>query len=56
MPTHGVPGVSFVAEPEKANIFPARFEFVGVDVCPDGNRPACSKHVLLETWPEPTEG
>ena len=39
----------------KAKIFPARFEFVGVDVCPDGNRPACSKHVFLETWPEPTE-
>ena len=39
----------------KAKIFPARFEFVGVDVCSDGNRPARSKHVLLETWTEPTE-
>jgi hypothetical protein len=39
----------------KAKIFPARFEFVGVNVCSDGNRPARSKHVLLETWPEPSE-
>jgi hypothetical protein len=28
---------------------------VGVDVCANGNRPAQSKHVLLQTWPEPTE-
>ena len=40
---------------KKAHIFPARFEFVGVDMCSDGNRPACSKHVLLETWPDPNE-
>ena len=40
---------------KKAKIFPARFEFVGVNVCSDGNRLACSKHVLLETWPEPTK-
>ena len=40
---------------KKAKIFPARFEFVGVDVCSDGNRPARSKHVLLETWPDPIE-
>ena len=39
----------------KSHIFPSRFEFVGVDVCADGNRPALSKHVLLQTWPEPTE-
>ena len=39
----------------KAKIFPKRFEFVGVDVCPDGNRPASSKHVLLTTWPDPIE-
>ena len=29
------------------------FEFVGIDVCPEGNRPAKSKHQLLETWPAP---
>ena len=33
---------------KKAKIFPACFEFVGVDVCYDGNRPARSKHVLLD--------
>ena len=37
----------------KARIFPQRFEFVGVDVSPDGNRPALSKHILLKTWPDP---
>ena len=26
-------------------------EFVGHDVCPDGNRPAQSKFDLLKTWP-----
>ena len=30
-----------------------RFEFVGNDVCPEGNRPAQSKHQLLESWPQP---
>ena len=37
----------------KSHIFPSRFEFVGIDVCADGNRPAQSKHTLLETWPAP---
>jgi hypothetical protein len=39
----------------KSHIFPNRFEFVGVNVCANGNRPAQSKHVLLQTWPNPTE-
>jgi hypothetical protein len=39
----------------KSHIFPTRFEFVGVDVCADGNRPAQSKHVLLQTWTDPVE-
>ena len=30
-----------------------RFEFVGNDVSPDGNRPAQTKHQLLESWPKP---
>jgi hypothetical protein len=34
--------------------FPNRVEFVGVDVGLDGNRPAQSKHQLLETWPLPS--
>ena len=39
----------------KMRVFPERFEFVGFDVTPRGNLPARSKHVLLETWPKPTE-
>ena len=38
---------------KKSFIFPKRFEFVGNDVCLDGNCPAQSKHQLLETWPQP---
>jgi len=37
----------------KSFIFPPRFEFIGVDVCDDGNRPAKSKHTLIQTWPLP---
>jgi hypothetical protein len=37
----------------KSRIFSKRFEFVGIDVCPDGNCPAMSKHQLLEHWPQP---
>ena len=44
---HGLP---FVPEPQD---FPKHFEFVGNDVCPDGNRPAQSKHQLLQSWPSP---
>jgi hypothetical protein len=38
---------------KKSSIFPKRVEFVGIDVCPDGNRPAMSKHQLLTHWPTP---
>jgi hypothetical protein len=37
----------------KSYFFPKRFEFVGIDVSPDGNRPAKSKHGLLTSWPVP---
>ncbi len=37
----------------KSYIFPKRLEFVGINVCLDGNRPAMSKHQLLEHWPQP---
>jgi hypothetical protein len=37
---------------KKSFIFPLRFEFVGNDVSPDGNRPAQMKHQLLELWPK----
>ncbi len=36
---------------KKLHIFVKRFEFVGVNVCIDGNRPAQSKHQLIKTWP-----
>jgi hypothetical protein len=35
------------------NMFPKLFEFVGIDICSDGNRSAMSKHQLLEHWPQP---
>jgi hypothetical protein len=38
---------------KKSFIFPKQFEFMGNDLCPDGNRPAQSKHQLLTTWPHP---
>ena len=38
---------------KKSHIFPERFEFVGIDVCANGNRPAMSKHQLLDHWPTP---
>jgi hypothetical protein len=38
---------------KKSRIFSKRFEFAGIDVCPDGNRPAMSKHQLLVHWPLP---
>jgi hypothetical protein len=37
----------------KSHFFPKHFEFVSINVCTDGNRPAKSKHGLLETWPAP---
>lgn len=39
---------------KKCHWFPKRAEFVGIDVTPEGNRPAQSKHQLLESWPTPT--
>jgi hypothetical protein len=38
---------------KKSHIFPKWFEFVGVKVSPDGNRPAMSKHSLLHHWLAP---
>jgi hypothetical protein len=37
----------------KSHILSKRFEFVGIDVCSDENRPTMSKHQLLEHWPQP---
>ncbi len=38
---------------KKRFIFPKQVEFVGNDVCSNGNRPRQSKHQLLTTWPHP---
>ena len=38
---------------KKSHFFPKRVEFVGIDVCADGNRPAMSKRELVAHWPEP---
>jgi hypothetical protein len=37
----------------KSCIFSKQFEFVSIDVCPDGNCPAMLKHQLLEHWHQP---
>jgi hypothetical protein len=37
----------------KSHFFPECFEFVGINVCANGNWPAKSKHNLLLTWPGP---
>ena len=36
---------------KKSFFCPARMEFVGHDVCENGNRPAMSKHALMKHWP-----
>ncbi len=36
---------------KKSHNFPKQFEFMGIGVSPDGNRPAMSKHQLLQHWP-----
>ncbi len=37
----------------KSHFLPESFEFVGINVCANGNRPTKSKHNLLLTWPAP---
>ena len=53
MPTHRLSRLSPLVEPRQSHFFPRPFEFVGINVCPEGNCPAKSKHQLLETWPAP---
>ncbi len=43
----------FTLSLKKSCFFLERFEFVGVNVLLDGNRPAMSKHQLLDHWPMP---
>jgi hypothetical protein len=35
---------------KKSHFFPKHLEFVGINVSPNGNRPAMSKHELLKHW------
>ncbi len=38
---------------QKSHFFPKHLEFVRIDVSPEGNRPAMSKHELITHWPIP---
>ncbi len=38
---------------KKLHIFPKQFQFVRIDDCQDKNRPAMSKHQLLQHWATP---
>jgi hypothetical protein len=38
---------------KKLHVFLNQFEFVGIDICPEGNRLAMSKHQSLQHWPTP---
>ena len=38
---------------KKCHFFPERAEYTGIDISAHGNRPAQSKHQLLQTWPHP---
>jgi hypothetical protein len=48
-----LPIAESVTQPEKIAYFLKQFEFVGINVCPNGNQPAMSKHQLLHHWPSP---
>jgi hypothetical protein len=37
----------------KIHLFSKHFEFIGIDVCSNGNCPAMSKHQLFAHWPQP---
>jgi hypothetical protein len=53
MPTSRLPISKPLAEPKEITYLPKAVQIVGVDVSPDGNRPAMSKHSLLHHWPAP---
>ena len=53
MPVGSLSVPEFIFVPKKCLFFPDRLEFVGIDVCKDGNKPAQSKHDLLKSWPVP---
>jgi hypothetical protein len=53
MSTAGLPSLQPISEPSQKLFFPARFKFIGIDICEDGNPLVQSKHSLLKTWPAP---
>ncbi len=53
MPTPYLQSLSPKTQSQKEPFFPKRLEFVGIDVSPDENCPAMSKHELLKHWPIP---
>jgi hypothetical protein len=38
---------------KKSSIFMKQLEFIGIDMCINGNCPAMSKHQLIKHWPKP---
>ena len=53
LPTHNLQSVPSYTQSEEEPFFPKQLEFVGIDISPDGNRPAMLKHELLKHWPIP---
>ena len=53
MPTQNLQSLPPNTQFEEEPFFPKWLEFVGIDVLPDGNRPAMSKHELIQHWPIP---
>jgi hypothetical protein len=53
MPTANLQSLLSHTQFKKSCFFLKRFEFVGVDVLPDGNCAAMSKHQFLDHWPTP---
>ncbi len=53
MPTHRLSCLPSLAELRQKPLLPTPLRVCWDDVCPEGNRPAKSKHQLLETWPAP---
>ncbi len=51
---HVAKAYHLILSSKKSHFFPMRFEFVGIDVSLDGNRPAMSKHKLSQSWPAPS--
>jgi hypothetical protein len=47
-----LPDIPTVMELVQESHLTKRFEFVRIDVCPDGNCPTMSMHQLLEHWPQ----